>query len=75
MSIEKLYQTKLGGDLSPNDCQQINSGLSKINISDIPKEQLGNVADYLTTALNMNSVQKQHVDALDTLLSELQHST
>jgi hypothetical protein len=73
MSLTKLYQTRTGGELSPEDCKNINNFLSRVDIGDIPKEQIENVTDYLVAALNMNSVQQEHVEALETLLRELQH--
>lgn len=75
MSIEKLYMSKKGGELSPIECQKINSQLALMNLSDIPKDQHENVADYLVSALNMNSVSTKEIEALESLLSELQHST
>lgn len=75
MSIEKLYRSKTGGELSPNECQKINSQLALMSISDIPKEQLENVTDYLVSALNINSVSTNEIEALESLLSELQHGT
>lgn len=74
MSIEKLYTCKTGGDLSPDECQKINSQLALMDISDIPQYQLENVADYLVTALNINSVSTKEIEALESLLIELQHS-
>jgi hypothetical protein len=75
MSIEKLYMSKTGGELSPSECQKINSQLALMSVSDIPKGQLDNVADYLVSALNMNPVSAKEIEALDSLLSKLQHST
>lgn len=75
MSIEKLYMSKTGGGLSPEECQKVNSQLALMDVSDIPEGQLENVIDYLVTALNMNSVSKKDVVALEALLSELQHGT
>lgn len=72
MSISKLYSVKDGGDLSPLDCENINLTLFEMSISDIPKEQLTNVMDYLVVALNNNSVDHSLVRKLDTLLEELQ---
>ena len=72
MSISKLYSVKDGGDISPLDCRKINLSLSEIGISDIPKEQLLNVTDYLVVALNNNSVDRSLVSKLDTLLETIQ---
>ncbi len=75
MSIEKLYASKMGGELSPSECQKINSQLALMSIFDIPKEQHQNVTDYLVSALNINSVSLRESKALESLLSELQQST
>jgi hypothetical protein len=72
MSISKLYSVKDGGDLSPLDCENINLTLSGMSISDIPKEQLTNIMDYLVVALNNNSVDHSLISKLDMLLEALQ---
>jgi hypothetical protein len=75
MGLAKLYEVKMGGDLTPEDCLEINEKLSKVDITKIPTEQLANVRDYLVSALNMNSVNPKHIEALDLLLRELQNKT
>ena len=70
--ISKLIQVKNGGELSPEDCQKINTELSIMEAGDIPNEQRENVADYLISALNCHSVQHQFARQLDVLLQELQ---
>lgn len=75
LTISKLYQVKNGGELSLQDCQKINAELSMMKADDIPKEQRDNVADYLTYALNCQSVQPEFVSRLDVLLQELQKKT
>lgn len=72
MSISKLYSVKDGGDLSPLDCENINLTLFGMSISEIPKEQLTNVMDYLVVALNNNSVDHSLISKLDMLLEALQ---
>lgn len=71
MSLQKLYQTKDGGYLSPRDCQEINISLAKIKLGGIPDEQRDNVKDYLTNALSMNSVENSLIEELENLLSNL----
>lgn len=71
-AIRKLYQVKDGGELSPQDCQIVNTELSIIKADDVPNEQRENVADYLASALNCHSVQPQLARQLDALLQELQ---
>ncbi|MBV1950971.1 hypothetical protein [Idiomarina piscisalsi] len=72
MSISKLYSVRDGGYLSPLDCENINLVLSGMSISDIPKEQLTNVMDYLVVTLNNNSVDHSLISKLDMLLEALQ---
>ena len=72
MSISKLYSVRDGGDLSPLDCENINLTLFGMSISEIPKEQLTNVMDYLVVALNNNSVDHSLISKLDMLLEALQ---
>lgn len=69
--INKLYQVKNGGELSPQECQRINAELSIMKVEDIPIGQRENVADYLITALNYQSVQPSLACQLDVLLQEL----
>ncbi|MDP3636746.1 MAG: hypothetical protein U0989_07835 [Azonexus sp.] len=73
-AISKLYQVKNGGELSPQECQKINTELSMIEANDIPKEQRENVADYLASAFNHHSVQPQVARQLEALLQELQEN-
>ena len=70
--IEVLYDTKNGGEISHEQCQEINKALASIELSDIPKEQYNNVIDYLVNALNHETVQEEITTALNNLLSELQ---
>lgn len=72
MSISKSYSVRDGGYLSPLDCENINLVLSGMSISDIPKEQLTNVMDYLVVTLNNNSVDHSLISKLDMLLEALQ---
>lgn len=71
-AFSKLYQVKNGGELSPQECQKINTEFSMTKADDIPKEQRENVADYLASAFNHHSVQPQVASQLDALLQELQ---
>ena len=73
-AISKLYQVKNGGELSPQDCQKINTELSIMKADDIPNEQRENVADYLASALNCHSVHPQLTRQLDVLLQDLQEN-
>ena len=72
MSLDKLYKIIDGGDLSPEDCREINACLAKIDIGDIPDTQIENVRDYLLLSLNMNSVELEIKNTLEELLHKLE---
>jgi len=72
--LNLLYGLKNGGDLSADECGEINKVLAVTEIEEIPKEQLENVKDYLLTALNMNSVDKDLVKGLEALLKQSQEN-
>ena len=69
--LQVLYSMNKGGDINARECAKINKALSIINIDDIPKKQLDNVKDYLTSSLNMNSVEPDLVKDLAKLLELL----
>ena len=71
-AISELYKCKFGGDLSANVCQEINSALANMKVSDIPNDQHENVKEYILVALNMNSVASKFVPKLEILLSQLE---
>ena len=72
MSVNKLYGIIEGGELSPEDCAEINSSLAKIRLEEIPDLQHQNLRDYLVQALNMNSVEFELIEPLENLLGELE---
>lgn len=75
MSVIKLYQTKEGGYLSPQDCLEINQSLAKIKLEGIPTDQRENVKDYLAEAIKINSVQIHLIEDLNRLLESLEQVT
>jgi hypothetical protein len=72
--LKRLYSTKSGGELDANDCVRINTALSKINIGEIPKDQIENVRDYLIASLNTQSVETGLIVNLEKLLELLQQT-
>ena len=72
--IEKLYQVQNGGELSALECQEINRVLAAYTIEEIPISQHENVEDYLINNLNMRCVEEHLVEALESLLTQLQKS-
>ena len=71
-AISELYKCKTGGQLSANVCQEINSALANMEVSEIPGDQYENVKEYILVALNMNSVASKIVPKLERLLSQLE---
>jgi hypothetical protein len=65
MTISKPFQLTDNEELSPSDCEEISRHLSITNLDDIPICQRRNVEDYLTVALNMNSVEVEQISKLD----------
>lgn len=72
MTLEEFFSNKTDGEISATEAQSLNEELAKISLNDIPRDSRALVADYLTVALNMQSVRKEISQALDSLLSELQ---
>lgn len=72
MTLEEFFSNKTDGEISATEAQSLNEKLAKISLNDIPRDCRALVADYLTVALNMQSVRKEISQALDSLLSELQ---
>ncbi|PXX45492.1 hypothetical protein [Undibacterium pigrum] len=72
MKLDEFYSNKKDGEISATEAQSLNEELAKISLNDIPLDCRALVADYLTLALNMQSVRKEISPALDSLLSEIQ---
>lgn len=61
-----------GDFLSPEQAAELNSWLSRTSSSELSMEDGRNVADYIATALNMNSVDEDLRLGLEALLKALQ---
>jgi len=59
-------------EISARDAQKLNRDLSAISASDIPKEKVDHVLDYLIAALNMESVDPDIKAKIENLASDLQ---
>jgi hypothetical protein len=70
--LEKFLYQEVDEDISPAAAQSLNEELARISFKSIPIDRRAFVADYLATALNMNSVRQEISPALNLLLSELQ---
>lgn len=65
--LQILYNLKNGDIINTNECARINRILAITKIDNIPKDQLENVKNYLTNALNMNSIELDLIEDLDKL--------
>ncbi len=72
MNVSKLAALEHDEELSPSEAAELNRLLSNTKLEDIPEPERKSVEDYLTTALNLNSVDAELVDRLDALLDQLQ---
>ncbi|MEZ8719334.1 hypothetical protein AB6D81_25665 [Vibrio splendidus] len=58
--------------LSPEEAQKLNTNLASKSLAEIPESIKVDLADYLVTALNMNSVEPAIEPQLSELLRQLQ---
>ena len=73
--LNKFYEMKSGeGEMSPEECQNLNVEISNLELGDIPSDQRSNVADYLVLALNHHIVKSELKEKLEDLLSNLQET-
>jgi len=68
MNLEVFLSLKGDHFISHEDAKSLNDCLAKVAIQDIPLIHRDRVADYLTTALNMNSMTREISQSLDLLL-------
>jgi hypothetical protein len=59
-------------EISSKDAQGLNRNLSDLSASDIPREKVDHVLDYLIVALNMDSVEMEIRARIDKLTTDLQ---
>lgn len=72
MNISKLAALKDDDELSPSESADLNRLLSNTKLEDIPESERKSVENYLASALNVNSVDRELVGRLDVLLEQLQ---
>jgi hypothetical protein len=72
MNLEQFIALDEGHTISSQDAQSLNDCLARTSAESIPTDQRGRVADYLATALNMESVSQETVARLESLLGNLQ---
>lgn len=59
--------------ISPKEAQDLNKKLSELSASDIPREKVDHVLDYLIAALNMDSVEMDIKPMIEKLTADLQY--
>lgn len=72
MKISKFLALEGEFQISSEDAQKLNQNLSEVSATDIPKEKIDHVLDYLIAALNMESVDLNIEIKIDKLVSDLQ---
>ena len=72
MNIETYLAIGNEHAITSNEAALLNNYLAKVSIERIPAHHRRRVADYLTAALLMNSVDQEIVPALEVLLHDLQ---
>lgn len=73
MNLVKLLSLDPEHTLTADECQLLNHDLSLKSFTDIPVNARNQIEDYLTMALNMNSVEGNIKSKLDDLLVQLQN--
>ncbi len=74
MTLDQFLSLPETHDISADEAQILNLSLSKASVEDIPEPQRDVVLDYLTVALNMNSIDAEIVANLDALRTDLEES-
>jgi len=59
------------GDLSSNECNEINMHLSIIDPNSIPDDQYQNIKDYIDSSLANNSVSDEHLEPLKIIYEQI----
>ncbi len=73
MKFEQFLSMGNGETMTPQQAHELNQALACAAASDFSQGQRSRIADYIATALNMNSVEADLVPSLDALLLSLQH--
>lgn len=72
MNLEKFLGMPAGHTMTWEQAAELNGALAQVSDLEFTPEQRSRIADYLTTALNLGSVEPGLVPALDALLVLLQ---
>lgn len=73
--ISQLLSMTDGDVLSPEQAAELNLQLSRTSTSEFSPEDSRNIADYIATALNMDSIDVDIRPSLESLLEALQRQS
>lgn len=73
--LQKLFQIRDGGTIEAHETNAVDAALSKAKCSDIPKDQVDNVTNYINTELLHNVVPCDVKEGMERLLGELKLNT
>ena len=72
MNIDQFLSMQDDEVMTATQADKLNKELAEISASDIALVDKPQIADYLATVLNLNSVDECLVDSLDSLLESIQ---
>lgn len=72
MNIDQFLSMQDDEVMTATQADKLNKELAEISASDIALVDRPQIADYLVTVLNLNSVDEFLVDSLDSLLESIQ---
>jgi len=75
MNIDQFLSMQDDEIMTAAQAEKLNKELATISVNDIAVEDRPKIADYLATALNLNSVDESLVDSLDSLLQYIQEES
>ncbi len=74
MILNSFLSMTDGEVITPDQASQLNLVLAKISVTDIPTDNRNQISDYLTTALNIQSIDISLIDKLEALLQSIQEA-
>jgi len=75
MNTDQFLSMQDGEIMTAAQAEKLNKELATISVNDIAVVDRQKIADYLATALNLNSVDESLVDSLDSLLQCIQEES
>lgn len=75
MNTDQFLSMQDGEIMTAAQAEKLNKELATISVNDIAVVDRQKIADYLATALNLNSVDESLVDSLNSLLQCIQEES